>query len=148
MRVLILHLIFTLLGELRTSPRVPAFFDEVEFVIDLDFIQRYSKRFINHALLQIRDVKHTMNSTQLLWEFNLVGNGSYFVYDLKRFPSYVVITVLTIAGSLDTALDLNDLLSRLMDDLRTSELSIAQQIGDRHLRPYNALNGAALMLVW
>ncbi|GKE45679.1 hypothetical protein Tco_1472963, partial [Tanacetum coccineum] len=31
----------------------PRFFDEVEFVIDLDFIQRYSKRFINHALLQI-----------------------------------------------------------------------------------------------
>ncbi|GJS23628.1 hypothetical protein Tco_0452260 [Tanacetum coccineum] len=44
----------------------PRFFDEVEFVIDLDFIQRYSKRFINHELLQIRDVKCTMNSTQLL----------------------------------------------------------------------------------
>ncbi|GKG11452.1 hypothetical protein Tco_0342852, partial [Tanacetum coccineum] len=60
------------------------FFDEVQFVIDLDFIQRYSKRFISHAFLQIRDVKRTMNSTQLLWEFKTIGNGSYFVNDLKR----------------------------------------------------------------
>ncbi|GKD35297.1 hypothetical protein Tco_1250806 [Tanacetum coccineum] len=64
----------------------PRFFDEVEFGIDLDFIQRYCKRFINHALLQIQDMK---------------------------------------SGSLDTTLDLNDLLSRLMDDLWASELSIS-----------------------
>ncbi|GKF64150.1 hypothetical protein Tco_0187598, partial [Tanacetum coccineum] len=81
--------------------------------IDLDFIQWYSKRFSNHALLQIRDVKRNMNSTQLLWEFK------------SGFPSYVGITLLMIASSLDTALDLNDLLSRLMDDLWASELSIS-----------------------
>ncbi|GKB28607.1 hypothetical protein Tco_0868008 [Tanacetum coccineum] len=88
MRILLLHLIFTLPGELKTSPRVLAyldnqntallqrfdltvhdldvFFDEVKFVVNLDFIQRYSKRFVRHAFLQIQDVKRTMNSTQLL----------------------------------------------------------------------------------
>ncbi|GKD36571.1 hypothetical protein Tco_1252080 [Tanacetum coccineum] len=182
MRVLLLHLIFTLPDELRTSPRVLAyfdnqntallqtldltvhdldrFFDEVEFFIDLDFIQRYSKRFIRHAFLQIRDVKRTINSTQLLWEFKSVGNGSYFVNYLKRsniarvqlslfakayhsfprrylqhdlisylklkgFLSYISITLLTIMGCLDTALNLNDLLSCLLDDLWASELSIS-----------------------
>ncbi|GKF90643.1 hypothetical protein Tco_0274344, partial [Tanacetum coccineum] len=50
-------------------------FDKVQFVIDLDFI--------SHALLQIRDVKRTMNSTQLLWEFKSVGDDSYFGNDLK-----------------------------------------------------------------
>ncbi|GJT36710.1 hypothetical protein Tco_0927129 [Tanacetum coccineum] len=101
MGVLLLHLIFTLPGELRTSPRVPAYFDnrntallqtldltvhdldrlfdKVQFVIDLDFI--------SHALLQIRNVKRTMNSTQLLWEFKSVGDDSYFGNDLKR--SYI-----------------------------------------------------------
>ncbi|GKD73318.1 hypothetical protein Tco_1331600, partial [Tanacetum coccineum] len=128
------------------------FFDEVEFFVDLYFIKRYSKRFISHAFLQIRDVKHTMNSTQLLWEFKSVGNDSYFVNYLKRsniawvqlspfaktyhplpwrhfqhdlishlklegFSSYVGIALLTITGGLDTALDLNDLLSHLVDDL-------------------------------
>nr|GEZ87878.1 hypothetical protein [Tanacetum cinerariifolium] len=61
MRVLLLHLVFTLPGELRTSPVVPAHFDdqnmtllqtldltvhdldgffyEVQFVVNLDFIQ-------------------------------------------------------------------------------------------------------------
>ncbi|GKG23290.1 hypothetical protein Tco_0391326, partial [Tanacetum coccineum] len=27
------------------------FFNEVEFVVDLNFIQRYSKRFVRHAFL-------------------------------------------------------------------------------------------------
>nr|GFD09509.1 hypothetical protein [Tanacetum cinerariifolium] len=75
-------------SELKTSPGVPAYFDnrnttllqtvdlpvhdldrffnEVEFVANLDFIQRYSKRFISHAFLQLRDVKHTVNSGQFL----------------------------------------------------------------------------------
>ncbi|GKF55595.1 hypothetical protein Tco_0165935 [Tanacetum coccineum] len=99
------------------------FFDEVKFVIDLDFIQRYSKRFISHAFLQIRDVKHNMNSTQLLWEFKSHDLISYL--KLKGFPSYVDITLLTITGCLDTALDLNDLLSCVVYDLWASELSIS-----------------------
>ncbi|GKG30301.1 hypothetical protein Tco_0420199, partial [Tanacetum coccineum] len=37
------------------------FFSEVEFVANLDSIQRYGKSFVRHAFLQIRDVKHTMN---------------------------------------------------------------------------------------
>ncbi|GKD64895.1 hypothetical protein Tco_1307003 [Tanacetum coccineum] len=167
MRVLFLHLVFTLSRKLRTSPKVPTyldnlnmallqkldltvydlnrFFNEVEFVIHLDFIQWYSKSFVRHAFLQIRDMKRAMNSAQLFWEFKSVGNGSYFSYDLKRsnitmvqlspfaktyhpfpwryfqhdlishlkikgFPSYVGITLLTITDSLDTALDLNNLL--------------------------------------
>nr|GFB94221.1 hypothetical protein [Tanacetum cinerariifolium] len=104
MRVLLLHLVFTLPGELRTSPGVPAhfdnrnmtllqtldltvhdldrffnevqfvvnldfilwFFNEVQFVVNLDFILWYSKRFISHAFLQLRDVKCCMDSTQML----------------------------------------------------------------------------------
>ncbi|GKC25732.1 hypothetical protein Tco_1027882 [Tanacetum coccineum] len=66
-RVFLLHLVFTLPGELRTSLRVPAyfdnqnttllqtldltlhnldgFFDEVQFVVHLDFIQRVDEYF-------------------------------------------------------------------------------------------------------
>nr|GEY91834.1 hypothetical protein [Tanacetum cinerariifolium] len=84
-RVFLLHLVFTLPGELRTPPRVLAYFDnwnttllqtldltvhdldrffnEVQFVVNLDFIQRYSKRFFSHAFLQLRDMKRTVEST-------------------------------------------------------------------------------------
>ncbi|GJY91275.1 hypothetical protein Tco_0506471 [Tanacetum coccineum] len=41
------------------------------------------------------------------------------------FPSYVGIALLTVTGGLDTALDLNDLLSRLVDDLWASEMFIS-----------------------
>ncbi|GJY12888.1 hypothetical protein Tco_0382197 [Tanacetum coccineum] len=54
------------------------FFNEVEFFVDLDFIQRYSKSLVSQSLLQVRDVKRTVNSTQLLWEFKSIGDGSYF----------------------------------------------------------------------
>ncbi|GKG03885.1 hypothetical protein Tco_0314272, partial [Tanacetum coccineum] len=52
------------------------FFYEVKLVIDLDFIQLYSKSFVEEAFLQVRDVKCTMNSAQLLWEFKSIGNSS------------------------------------------------------------------------
>ncbi|GKD57194.1 hypothetical protein Tco_1290581 [Tanacetum coccineum] len=189
MWVLFLHLVFTLPRKLRTSPRVPTYldnrntallqtldlkvhdldryFNEVDFVIHLDFIQWYSKSFVRHEFLQIREVKRAMNSTQLFWEFKSIGNGSYFNYDLKRsnitmvqlslfakmyhpfpwryfqhdlishlkfkgFLSYVNIALLTIMGSLDTALDLNNLLGCLMNDLWASELTISNfSLGDR-----------------
>nr|GEV13716.1 hypothetical protein [Tanacetum cinerariifolium] len=107
-----------------------------------------------------RDMKSTMNSAQLLWEFKSIGNGSNFGNDLKRsnitrvqlslfsktyhpflwryfqhdlilhlklkgFLSYVGIALLMITNSLDTALDLNNLLSCLVDDLWASELAIS-----------------------
>ncbi|GKB03875.1 hypothetical protein Tco_0832018 [Tanacetum coccineum] len=46
------------------------FFNEVEFVVDLDFIQWYSKSFVRHAFFQVRDVKSTVNSAKLLQEFS------------------------------------------------------------------------------
>ncbi|GJU33443.1 hypothetical protein Tco_1177032 [Tanacetum coccineum] len=55
----------------------------------------------------------------------------YFQHDLvsylklKGFLSYVSIALLTIMGGLDAALDLNDFLSRLLDDLWASELTIS-----------------------
>nr|GEZ16751.1 putative reverse transcriptase domain-containing protein [Tanacetum cinerariifolium] len=52
------------------------FFDEVQFVVNLDFIQWYSKWFISYAFLQLQDVKRTMDSTQLLWKFKLIGDGT------------------------------------------------------------------------
>nr|GEY03438.1 hypothetical protein [Tanacetum cinerariifolium] len=110
MRVLLLYLIFTLPGELRTSLGVPAlfdnrnttllqllnltvydldkFFNEVQFVINLDFI---------HCLDTALDLNYLL---------------SCLVDDLW-------------VSSLDTALDLNYLLSCLMDDLWVSELSIS-----------------------
>ncbi|GJW15981.1 hypothetical protein Tco_0020114 [Tanacetum coccineum] len=47
-------------------------------------IVHQKKRFISHAFLQFRDVKHTMNSTQPLWEFKTIGDDYYFGNDLKR----------------------------------------------------------------
>ncbi|GKD30581.1 hypothetical protein Tco_1241359 [Tanacetum coccineum] len=82
-----------------------------------------SKRFISHALLQIRDVKRTMNSTQLLWEFK--SHDIISCLKLKGFPSYIGIALLTVTDSLDTTLDLDNLLSCLVDDLWASELSIS-----------------------
>ncbi|GJZ68228.1 reverse transcriptase domain-containing protein, partial [Tanacetum coccineum] len=85
---------------------VARFFNEVELVVDLDFIQRYSKSFVRQSFLQIRDVKGTMNSAQLFWEFK--------------------------SGSLNTALDLNNLLGCLMDDLWANELIISNfSLADR-----------------
>ncbi|GKB82776.1 hypothetical protein Tco_0949671 [Tanacetum coccineum] len=52
-----------------TVHNLDGFFDEVQFVVNLDLIQWYSKQFISHLFLQFRDVKRTMNSTQLLWKF-------------------------------------------------------------------------------
>ncbi|GKC50497.1 hypothetical protein Tco_1073242 [Tanacetum coccineum] len=86
-RVFLLHLVFTLPGELRTPLRVPVYFD-----------------YRNATLLQTLDLT---------------------VYDLDRFSSYVDIALLTITGRLDTALDLNNFLGCLVDDLWASELTIS-----------------------
>ncbi|GJS41845.1 hypothetical protein Tco_0566888 [Tanacetum coccineum] len=43
-----------------------------------------SKRFISRAFLQLRDVKRTINSNQLFWEFKAIDNVSYFGNDIKR----------------------------------------------------------------
>nr|GEU46852.1 hypothetical protein [Tanacetum cinerariifolium] len=127
-------------------------FSELELVIDLNFVQWYDKSFVGLAYLQVRDIKSTVNSSQLLWEFKSIGNGSNFSDNLKRsnitrvklslfaktyhsipwqyfqhdliphlklkwFLSYIGIALLTITGSLDMALDLDNLLSFLVDDL-------------------------------
>ncbi|GKF99121.1 hypothetical protein Tco_0297904, partial [Tanacetum coccineum] len=42
----------------------------------------------------------------------------------KGFSSYIGIALLTITGSLDTALDLNNLLGCLMDDIWAIELTV------------------------
>nr|GEV95110.1 reverse transcriptase domain-containing protein [Tanacetum cinerariifolium] len=135
-RIFLLHLIFTLPCELKTSPRVPmylnnrnatllqifdltvysfdGFFTELEFVIDLYFIQLYSKSFVGYAFLHVRDVKSTVNLTQLLWEFKSICNSSNFGNDPKSMA------LLTVTGNLDTALDLNNHLGCLVDDLWAS----------------------------
>ncbi|GJW70235.1 retrovirus-related pol polyprotein from transposon TNT 1-94, partial [Tanacetum coccineum] len=58
----------------------------------------------------IRDVKRTMNSTQFLREFKSICDGSNLGKNLE---------------SLYTTLDLNDLLSCLVDDLYASKLAIS-----------------------
>ncbi|GKA96827.1 hypothetical protein Tco_0818922 [Tanacetum coccineum] len=66
---------------------------------------------------------------------------------LKGFPSHVGITLLTITGSLNTALDLNYFLSRLVDEspVPVSDYpptSFSPAIGGSTLRQYKPLNGA------
>nr|GEZ09593.1 putative reverse transcriptase domain-containing protein [Tanacetum cinerariifolium] len=144
MRVLLLHLVFTLPGELRTSPVVPTHFDDRNTTLlqTLDFTIHDLDGFFN-------EVQFVVNLDFIQWR--------YFQHDLishlklKRFSSYNDVALLTITGSLDTVLDLHYLLGCLVDDLWAMSClspTSAQQIGDRHLRPYNASNGAALMLVW
>nr|GEW33624.1 hypothetical protein [Tanacetum cinerariifolium] len=60
------------------------FFNGVECVVDLDFIQRYGKCFVGHEFLQVRDVKSTVNLAQLVQEFKSIGDGSNFGENLKR----------------------------------------------------------------
>nr|GEZ77159.1 hypothetical protein [Tanacetum cinerariifolium] len=103
MGVLLLHLIFTLPGELRTSHGVPAHFDNR-----------------NTTLLQTLDLT-VHNLDGFFNEVQFVVNLDF----IQWFSSYVGIALLTITGSLDTALDLNYLLDCLMDDLWASELSIS-----------------------
>ncbi|GJV96813.1 hypothetical protein Tco_1548390 [Tanacetum coccineum] len=152
MRVLFLHLVFTLPRKLRTSPRVPTYldnrnaallqtldltvhdldrlFNEVKVIVNLDFIQRYSKGFVRHTFHQIQDVKRTMNSAQLIREFKSHDLISHL--KLKGFSSYVGIALLTIMGGLDTSLNLNNFLGCLMNDLWASELTISNfSLADR-----------------
>ncbi|GJX61380.1 hypothetical protein Tco_0294280 [Tanacetum coccineum] len=63
---------------------VRKFFNELEFVIDLDFIQWNIKILVEQTLLQVRNVKCTINSAQLLREFKTIGYSSYFGNDLER----------------------------------------------------------------
>nr|GEY54898.1 putative reverse transcriptase domain-containing protein [Tanacetum cinerariifolium] len=86
----------------KTCPRVPAY--------------RYNS---NMALLQTLDL--------MVHDLNRFFNEVEFVVDLdfiQRFLSYIGIALLTITGNLDTALDLKNLLSYLMDDLWASEMPV------------------------
>ncbi|GKA34812.1 hypothetical protein Tco_0721241 [Tanacetum coccineum] len=142
MRVLFLHLVFTLPCELRTSPRVLAyldnwnatllqtldltvhdldrFFNEVEFVVDLNFIQRYSKRsnIMRVQLSPFAKAYHSLPRRYL--QHDLISH-----LKLKGFLSYVGIALLMIMSDLDMALNLNNLLSCLVDDIWASELTIS-----------------------
>nr|GEV70360.1 putative reverse transcriptase domain-containing protein [Tanacetum cinerariifolium] len=84
------------------------FFDEVQFVVNLDLVQRYSKS--EGSTFPV--CQNVSPLSMMYFQHDLI-----FYLKLKGFPSYVDIALLTITGGLDTALDLNDLLSRLVDDL-------------------------------
>ncbi|GKC89159.1 putative ribonuclease H-like domain-containing protein, partial [Tanacetum coccineum] len=93
-------------GELRTSLGVPVYFDNQ-----------------NTTLLQTLDLTvHKLDSSSIRDTFQ-----PYHIpyLKLKGFSSYVGIALLTITGSLDMVLDLNNLLSYLVDDLWASELTIS-----------------------
>ncbi|GJU73227.1 hypothetical protein Tco_1264632 [Tanacetum coccineum] len=141
-RIFLLHLVFT--SKVTSGPLL-------EFQCTLTIRMRlFFKRLTSRSMIStVKDVKRTVNSAQLLWEFKSIGNGSNFGNDLKRsnikrvklssfaktyhsfpwryfqhdlishlklkgFPSYVGIALLTIMGSLNMALDLNNLLSFLV----------------------------------
>ncbi|GJU46065.1 hypothetical protein Tco_1482351 [Tanacetum coccineum] len=97
MRILLLHLIVSFLSELRTSPRVPMHFNNWDM-----------------ALLKTFDL--------MIHDFDRLFNEMELVINLDSIQR---VALLMIAGSLNTALDLNNLLSRLMDDLWASELTIS-----------------------
>ncbi|GJW38320.1 hypothetical protein Tco_0064165 [Tanacetum coccineum] len=167
---MLVHLVFTLPHKLRTSPRVPTyldkrissafrclrisqfhdldrFFNEMEFFVDLDFIQRFSSElrtslgvptYFNNrdaTLLQtldlaVHDLDRFFNEMKFFVDLDFIQRR-YFQHDLvsylklEGFSSYVSIALLTIAGGLDAALDLDDFLSRLVDDLWANELTIS-----------------------
>ncbi|GKF53864.1 hypothetical protein Tco_0160774, partial [Tanacetum coccineum] len=90
MRILAPKEVLTLLCELRPSPRVPKnfnnrnpallepfhfsihnlhrFLNKMQFVVELNFIQRNDHIIIHKAPLEIRDVESVMNSTKLIDE--------------------------------------------------------------------------------
>ncbi|GKG27417.1 hypothetical protein Tco_0403120, partial [Tanacetum coccineum] len=70
MRVFLLHLVFTLPGELGTSLGVPAYFDNWNTILlqTLDLTIYNLDRFFNEIQFVV-NLERTMNSTQLLWKF-------------------------------------------------------------------------------
>ncbi|GJU01569.1 hypothetical protein Tco_0059294 [Tanacetum coccineum] len=97
----------------------------------------------------------TKGSSSRLPDFVLLLSTEILLHDLisylklKRFSSYIGIALLMITGGLDMALDLNYSLGRLVDDLWASELIVPYFQHKRWVStpcPYNASNGAALML--
>ncbi|GJT49985.1 hypothetical protein Tco_0976142, partial [Tanacetum coccineum] len=105
----------------------PRFFSELELV--LIWISSNSKarvlsdrNFFKSNITRVKLSPFAKTYHSFLWR--------YFQRDLiphlklKGFSSYISIALLTITGGLDTALDLNNLLGCLMDDLRASELTI------------------------
>ncbi|GJZ17991.1 retrovirus-related pol polyprotein from transposon TNT 1-94 [Tanacetum coccineum] len=94
MRVLVPKEVLTLPRTLRPSPRVPTnfnnqnpallepfhlsihnlhrFLDKIQFVVELNFIQRNDHIIIHKASLEIRDMESVVNSTKLIGKFQLV----------------------------------------------------------------------------
>nr|GEX57412.1 hypothetical protein [Tanacetum cinerariifolium] len=97
MRVLLLHLIFMLSGELRTSLGVPTHFDNRNTTL------------LQTLELTAHDLDKFFDEVQFVVNLNFIH----------------CIALLMITGGLDTALDLNYFLGCLVDDLRASELSIS-----------------------
>ncbi|GJV13193.1 hypothetical protein Tco_1354734 [Tanacetum coccineum] len=147
MRIFLLKLVFAFLSKFGTSPRIPAylndwdtallqtfdftvhdldgFFNEVELVIDLDFIHgitsvssdKYFFRFDTLKLSPFAETYHPFPWGH--FQQDLVSN-----LKLERFTPIIGIALLTIASSLNSTLDLNNFLSRFMNDFRSGELAI------------------------
>ncbi|GJS58053.1 hypothetical protein Tco_0652837 [Tanacetum coccineum] len=104
------------------------FLEKMELVDDLNLIQRNDECFIRQTFLQ---VQYNEGSAFPVCQNVLPSPWRYFPHDLisqlkiKGFLSYIGIAFLTFTGGLDMALDLNNLLSCLIDDLWASELTIS-----------------------
>nr|GEX09853.1 hypothetical protein [Tanacetum cinerariifolium] len=107
----------------------PRFFNEVQICHQLGF----HPMSIGNGSYSSCDLKRSNITRVQLSPFAKTYHSlpkRYFQHDLisylklKRFSSYVGIALLMIKGSLDTALDLNYLLSCLVDDLWVSKLSV------------------------
>nr|GFC82813.1 putative reverse transcriptase domain-containing protein [Tanacetum cinerariifolium] len=75
--------------------------------------------------IQVDDKRHFIEEHVEIMECEVKRLKQSRIPIVKGFLSYVGIALLTIMGGLDTALDLNDLLSHLVDDLWANELTIS-----------------------
>nr|GEW82687.1 putative reverse transcriptase domain-containing protein [Tanacetum cinerariifolium] len=107
--------------------------DKLNFIEEpVEIMDREVKRLKQSHISIVKVRWNSKRGPEFTWEHeDQMQKKRYFQHDLisylklKRFSSYVGIALLTITGSLDTALDLNYFLGCLMDDLWASELSIS-----------------------
>ncbi|GJQ90784.1 hypothetical protein Tco_0916507 [Tanacetum coccineum] len=108
------------------------FFDEIQFVVNLDPHPWYRKRSSANSILNFKTVKRTITLLNFSGGSRHKAKVPTLAMDLKGpnitrvqlSPCRNGIALLTITGSLDMALDLNYSLGCLVDDLWASELTV------------------------
>ncbi|GJX49274.1 hypothetical protein Tco_0276119 [Tanacetum coccineum] len=114
MRILALEVIFSILCELRASPRVPTnlnygntdlfklihltvydfyrFFYKVQFVVELNFFKRDNQILIRQTLLEIRNMEGVMNYMEFIGKTRLKANVdlNYYRNQSRMLATYLL----------------------------------------------------------